>query len=353
MLDYPDWFIPRPPTKFARTAEFGKAIEDLALWASLVPLASVGSTNPGIKNPIWSGAPTAVYVDVRMLLPLLNSGTIGSAEAWQLLIARSDQIGLLRACAPLWAWLRCVAQEGTVGERVPDLVRVPGDPAVVAARRPERDQLLPGLHPTYAPPNLPDAPPLSIRSAAFGPTTLAAPNLTLPDEKYMKTPAFVWRHQWETLMRFAHILEEIGLTAVWWELVEAPKSDRHLIFQAAARHVTRAHQLVELLISNHVLLRVVELDLARDDEETLTYELSIFLLAVLALSEASSSCMATRDWDLFLNGGGTPSMCETAYFFRKLGEQGVPSMKDWQSAEITEERMIALLLTLLLPDHPV
>ena len=120
---------------------------------------------------IRSAPPTAVYASVRLLTALLNSEPIGPAEAWQLLRACADQIGLLQDCTLLWAWLCRVAQEGTFNEWVPCLVRVTGEPTVVAARCAERDRLLPGLHPTYTPPTPPDSPPPALRSAAFDPTT--------------------------------------------------------------------------------------------------------------------------------------------------------------------------------------
>ena len=87
-------------------------------------------------------------------------------------------------------------------------------------------------------------------------------------------------------MCFAHILGESSLAAVWWELAEASKSDRRLVLQAAARRVAHNHQLAEPPISHHDLLCVLELDLARDAKETLTSRMSIFLLAVIAPSEA-------------------------------------------------------------------
>ena len=92
-------------------------------------------------------------------------------------------------------------------------------------------------------------------------------------------------------MRFGHILEESGLTSVWWELAENPKANFRLILKAAARRVVCAHQLANPPISHHVLLRAIELELVRDAKETLTFRLSIFLLNILA-------------WYLLLNGGG-------------------------------------------------
>ena len=188
ILDDPGWLIPGPPTDISRIVEFRKAIEELALGASLVPIAPVGSLGPGNKKPIRSSALVAVYVNVRLLPPLLNAGPIGPAKAWRLLRARVDHISLLQACTLLWAWLRRVTQEVTVNERVPRLVRVPGYPTVAADRRVERDHLLSGLHPTYAPPEPPDAPPPALRSAAFGPNASAALTRTLPGEIDKKTP---------------------------------------------------------------------------------------------------------------------------------------------------------------------
>ena len=151
-------------------------------------------------------------------------------------------------------------------------------------------------------------------------------------------------------MRLHQTLEERGLAAVWWELAEASKTDLRLVLQAAARRVARKHQLADPPISHHVLLCITELDPARDTEETLTSGMSIFLLAIIALSEALSSRTATCVWDLLLDGGATPSMCKTTQLFR---DQGVPPIEYWQSTKTTVERMVVLLPTLLFPKHPI
>ena len=225
---------------------------------------------------------------------------------------RAKQIIVIQAYTPLWAWLRHVKQEGTFNERVPRIVRVPGYPTVVAASRAKRYRLLPSFHTTAELDKPLGAPPPALLSATLGPNTLSAPTIMIPNETNKKTFTYVWRHQREIMMHFAHISEETGLVAVWWELAESSRADQALVLQDVAKRFAREHQLVDPPISHHILLLFVELDLAQDTEETLIYRRSIFLLAVLVSSEALLSRTATRAWELILNGGGNLSMCDTA-----------------------------------------
>ena len=226
-------------------------------------------------------------------------------------------------------------------------MRVPVNPAISVDCRVERDHLLPGLKPTYAPPDPPDAPPPALRSAAFGPSASSALTLTLPGDMDKKTPVYELRNLWETLMRFSPILEERGLAAVWWYLAEASKTSLCLVLQAASPASTSSQSHPYPTTSFYVPNNWTWPGTPRRRSPPGFISSSLpFSPRLRPRRLAHPPVYGTSSF----TGGGTPSMCKTTQFFR---DQGVPPIEDWQSAKTTTECMVILLPTLLSNKHSI
>ena len=170
------------------------------------------------------------------------------------------------------------------------------------------------------------------------------------DEVDKKSPAYVWRYVWERLMRFTGVSHEDELRALWPELARATKSERRPIFESEVRRTSRRYSLAAPSISHTLLSRFIELDLARDDTESPTAGLSVYLLAGAFADSGAARRQANRLWDEVLRGDATPTMQETAAFF---AEDGVPPICHWEDATDCVERTAATLITALGEYHEV